>query len=128
MILNPTHDLPSRQHPALPVLVAGLWLLSASVSSLGALPLPQAPALLSQAAELEKAQDHAGAEKVYRQALLDAPDDPEILKALGVVCQEQGKFDESIEAFERILKRAPLYPGVNSLLGVSYYALNQFDK
>jgi len=84
--------------------------------------------LLSRAVDLEKSKDYAGAEGAYRQALLNSPDDPEILKRLGVVCQEQGKYEESIEVFHKILKRAPVYPGVNSLLAISYYALNKFDK
>ena len=129
MILNPTHNWLALRKRALPAVIGGIFLLGVPASSPGARPTPQdTRILLSQAAELEKAQDHAGAEKIYRQALLISPDDPETLKALGVVCQEQGKFDESIEVFQRILKRAPLYPGVNSLMGASYYSLNQFDK
>jgi tetratricopeptide (TPR) repeat protein len=84
--------------------------------------------LLSRAIELERSKDYAGAEAVYKEALLTAPDDPEIQKRLGLVCQEQGKYDESIETFQKILKRAPVYPGVNAWLGISYYALNKFDK
>ena len=129
MILNSRHNWLAMRKQALPAVIGGIFLLGVHASSPGARPSPQdTRTLLSQAAELEKAQDHAGAEKIYRQALLISPDDPEILKVLGVVCQEQGKFDESIAAFQRILKRAPLYPGVNSLLGASYYSLNQFDK
>src|SRR4051812_2277621 len=79
--------------------------------------------LLSRAIELEKRKDYAGAEGVYKEALLTAPEDPEVLKRLGIVFQEQGKYDESIEVFHKILKRAPQYPGVNSSLGISYYAL-----
>ncbi len=99
----------------------------------GSLMLAQAPSpsldsLLSQAIELEKDKDYAGAEKIYRQALLTLPDDPEILKRLGVVSQKQLKYEESIEVFREILKRAPVYPEVNLFLGISYYALNQFDR
>jgi tetratricopeptide (TPR) repeat protein len=83
--------------------------------------------LLSQAVELEKARDYGGAEKAYRRVLVTSPDDPEILKRLGIVCQEELKFKESIEVFQEILKRAPVYPAVNLLSGISYYALNQFD-
>jgi tetratricopeptide (TPR) repeat protein len=129
MILISTHNGPAMRKRALPAVIGVIFLLGIPASSSGARPSPQdTHTLLSQAAELEKAQDLSGAEKIYRQALLIAPDDPEILKALGLVCQEQGKFEESIEVFQRILKRAPLYPGVNSLLGASYYSLNQFDK
>ncbi len=82
---------------------------------------------LSQAAELARTKDYAGAEKLYRQALATAPEDPEVLKALGAVCQAQGKYDESVQVFQKVLKRAPVYPGVNLLLGISYYALNNFE-
>src|SRR5262249_14886825 len=84
--------------------------------------------VLSRALELERTKDYAEAERLYREALLTSSDDPDILKRLGLVCQEQGKHDESIEIFQRILRRAPVYPGVNSLLGISYYSLNKFDK
>src|SRR5438128_12224215 len=76
---------------------------------------PSLDNLLSHAVELEKGRDFAGAEKTYRQALLASPDDPEILKRLGIVCQEQGEYDQSIAAFQEILKRAPVYPEVNLL-------------
>src|SRR5437016_4042103 len=89
---------------------------------------PSLESLLSQAVEQEKGRDFAGAEKTYRQALLTSPDDPEILKRLGIVCQEQGEYDQSIAAFQEVLKRAPVYPEVNLLSGISYYALNQFDQ
>src|SRR5438128_743358 len=92
------------------------------------IPSPSLASLLSQAVEQEKGRDFAGAERTYRQALLTSPDDPEILKRLGLVCQEQGKYDESIRVFRDILKRAPVYPGVNLLSGISYYVLNQFDQ
>jgi len=110
-------------------LIAADLLLNIAVFATAAWPTPQTTdSLLSQAAELQKARDFAGAEKLYRQALVDAPDDPEILKALAVVCQAEGKFAESIEIFQSILKRAPLYPGVNGFVGTSYYALNDFEK
>ena len=83
---------------------------------------------LSQALELEKKKDFAAAERIYKDVLRQSADDPEILKRLGLVCQQQGKHEEAIEVFQRIIKRAPLYPGVNALLAISYYALNRFDK
>jgi tetratricopeptide (TPR) repeat protein len=110
-------------------LISVLAVRGIAASPICARSTPQAPErLLTQAAELTRTKDYAGAERLYRQALLAAPDDPEILKALGVVCQAQGKYDEAIDVFHAILKRAPLYPGVNSLLGISYYALKNFDK
>ena len=84
--------------------------------------------LLARALELEKAKNYAAAETIYRQAALNSVDDPEILMRLGIVCQRQRKYEESIQVLQKILVRAPLYPGVNSLLAVSYYELNRFDK
>ena len=83
---------------------------------------------LSQALELEKQKDFAGAERLNKVALRHSADNPEILKRLSIVCQQQGKHDEAIETLQRILKRAPVYPGANAQLAVSYYALNKFDK
>jgi tetratricopeptide (TPR) repeat protein len=129
MPLNPSTDLQTLRSRALVALIVALALLSARVKSARAQPTPQAAdKLLSQAIELAEANDYVGAERVYREALLAAPDNPEILRALGVVCQKQLKYKESLEAFQQILKRAPLYPGVNHLLGISYYALGEFDK
>jgi len=110
-------------------LISALAVKGSAVNPISARSDTQAPdTILSQAAELVRTKDYAGAERLYRQALLAAPDDPEILKSLGSVCQAEGKYDESIEVLQRILKRAPLYPGVNSLLGMSYFALGKLDK
>jgi tetratricopeptide (TPR) repeat protein len=84
--------------------------------------------LLSQAAAMEQNRDYGDAEKAYRQALQEAPDDPEILKRLGIVCQVELKYDESIQVLQQVLRRAPRYPDVNRLLGISYYGLNRFDE
>jgi len=82
----------------------------------------------SQARELEKKEDYAGAEKVYLEAAKNYPNQPEILKRLGIVDQTELKFQDSIDAFERVLQGAPRYPEVNFYLGVSYFGLNQLDK
>src|SRR5687768_12360395 len=67
---------------------------------------------LSRALELEQKNDYAAAEEVYKQVLAVLPDQPEILTRLGVVYQNQLKYQESVEVFQKILKRAPLYPQV----------------
>jgi protein O-GlcNAc transferase len=84
--------------------------------------------LLDQARVYEKASDYAGAERSYRQALALAPDDPEVLKRLGILCQTELKFQESIELFQRALSRSAQYPEVNFFLGASYLGSNQFQK
>jgi len=103
---------------ALPLLVAQL--------ALGQSGAANVDALLGQASAMEQRKDYGGAAKAYRQALQAAPEDPEILMKLGVVCQMELKYDESIGVFQQILKRAPRYPGANRLMGISYYGLNRF--
>jgi protein O-GlcNAc transferase len=84
--------------------------------------------LLDQARIHEKAEDYSGAEQTYRQALTLAPDDPEVLKRLGILYQTELKFPESIELFRRALSNSPQHPEVNFFLGASYLGSNQFQK
>ena len=83
---------------------------------------------LAQASELERRQDYAGAEKVYQRALSAYPNQPEVLKRLGIIYQTELKFPESIEVFQKSLQVAPQYPEVNFYLGLSYFGLNQYEK
>jgi len=103
-----------------------LWVLFPGISLAG-LPA-DVKALLDQARACEKAQDYAGAERSYRQALMLAPDDPEVLKRLGILQQTELKFPESVEVFRRVLSISAQYPEVNFFLGASYLGLNQFQK
>ncbi len=57
---------------------------------LGATPV-DLKALLEQARIYEKAGDYPGAERVYRQGLRIAPDNPEVLKRLGILEQTELK-------------------------------------
>jgi tetratricopeptide (TPR) repeat protein len=81
-----------------------------------------------QASEAEKREDYAGAERIYLEAAKDYPNQPEILKRLGIVYQTELKFPESIDTFQKVLDGAPQYPEVNFYQGLSYFGLNQFDK
>src|SRR5262245_27186332 len=82
----------------------------------------------SQARELEQKQDFARAEEVYRRAVEAFPNQPEVLKRLGLVYQTELKFQESIDTFQKVLQQAPQYPEVNFYLGLSYFGLNQYEK
>ena len=77
----------------------------------------------SQARELEKKEDFAGAESVYRQAAEAFPNQPEVLKRLGLIYQTELKFPESIDSFQKVLQQAPQYPEVNFYVGLSYWTL-----
>src|SRR6266567_6542640 len=81
-----------------------------------------------RAGEAEKREDYAGAEKIYLEAARDYPNQPEILKRLGIIYQTELKFQDSIDTFQKVLDGAPQYPEVNFYQGLSYFGLNQFDK
>ena len=81
-----------------------------------------------RAKDLELREDYSGAEKIYLEAATTYPQQPEVLKRLGLVYQTELKFAESIDTFQRVLKVAPLYPEVNFFLGLSFFGLNQFEK
>jgi tetratricopeptide (TPR) repeat protein len=104
-----------------------LWVLFFGVSPLPGLPADM-KSLLDEARAYEKSEDYAGAERSYRQALALAPDDPEVLKRLGVLYQTELKFPESIELFQHALSVSAQHPEVNFFLGASYLGLNQFQK
>src|SRR5437867_7172891 len=81
-----------------------------------------------QARDLENKEDFQGAEKVYIAAVTAFPNQPEILKRLGIVYQTEFKFQESIATFEKILQQTPEYPEINFFLGYSYFGQNLFEK
>src|SRR5690349_17960831 len=63
-----------------------------------------------QASDAEKREDYAGAEKIYLQAAHDYPNQPEILKRLGIIYQTELKFQDSIDTFQKVLDGAPQFP------------------
>jgi tetratricopeptide (TPR) repeat protein len=83
---------------------------------------------LTRAQQLEGRQDYRGAEAIYRQAAVALPNQPEILKRLGLLYQTEHKFDAAIEAFQKALQRAPAYPLVNFYLAVSFLSLDRTDE
>ena len=65
---------------------------------------------------------------MYRRAAEAFPNQPEVLKRLGLIYQTELKFRESIDTFQKVLQQAPQYPEVNFYFGLSYFGLNQFEK
>jgi tetratricopeptide (TPR) repeat protein len=83
---------------------------------------------LAQAGEHEKSGDYPGAEEIYQQALAQFPNQPELLKRLGIIYQTELKFPDSIATFQEVLQQSPEYPEVNFYMGLSYFGLNQYAK
>jgi tetratricopeptide (TPR) repeat protein len=111
--------------------IASNLLLAASLGSATKPALTkQAPthvdALLEKARAEENAGNYDAAEDTYKQALVVAPENLEILKRLGVLEQTELKFDDSISLFKQVLAGDPNYKGVNFFLGLSYFGKNEF--
>lgn len=83
---------------------------------------------LDRARACEKAEDYAGAERAYQEALSRAPRNPEVLKRYGILLQTELKFSQSVEILDRALAVDSQYLQVNFYLGVSYLGENQFRK
>ena len=82
----------------------------------------------SKARAMEGSGNYAGAERVYQEAAKNYPNNPEVLKRLGIIYQTELKFPESIETFQHVLQTDPKYSEVNFYLGLSYFGLDQYDK
>ena len=89
----------------LPVLIPLLASLSLISSIAFSQALPQTlESSLAEAAKLEKNQDYAAAEKIYQQALITIPHQPEILKRMGILYQEELEFQKSVDALQQALQ------------------------
>ena len=84
--------------------------------------------LLGRARAYEQQQDYPAAERVYAQALVLAPQDPETLKRSAVLYQTELKFENSIDLLERLLKLEPHYPEANFFLGASFLGVNDLPR
>jgi tetratricopeptide (TPR) repeat protein len=115
-----------RLYTALPL----RWFLPLLLlSHAGALRGQEAVApLLQHAREYEAQQRYDAAEEQYKQALEISPDNPEILKRLGILYQTEVKLQDSLAVFEKVLALQPQYPQTNFFMGVSYFALNDYES
>ena len=83
---------------------------------------------LERARKYEAQQNFAAAEEQYKQALQISPDNPEILKRLGILYQTEVRLQDSLGAFKKVLASRPQYPETNFFMGVSYLALNNSES
>jgi tetratricopeptide (TPR) repeat protein len=119
----------SRRYPTTPALVlAAAIILLLTLTSLVSAQTQTLENLLSEANQLEEKQDYDGAIKVYLQASTAFPDQPEVLKRLGIMYQTEFKFTESIQAFQKVLQLDPQYPETNFYMGVSYLGYNDYNN
>ncbi|MSO23430.1 MAG: tetratricopeptide repeat protein [Acidobacteria bacterium] len=119
--LQSVHSLPILCRSLFLILLCCRWAPAQRVSQ-------SLDAYFRQARELEARGDYAGAEKIYREAAVNYPQQPEVLKRLGLIHQTELNFQESIDTFQKVLGQAPQYPEVNFYIGLSYLGLNQFEN
>ena len=64
----------------------------------------------------------------FEAAARAAPAFAEAHFSLGLVREEQGRFDEAIASFQKALVLKPRLHGANLFLGIAYFRLNRLDK
>lgn len=84
-------------------------------------------ALLQQAIRHHQSGEPAAAERLYRDALDREPNNPNALRLLGTILQQQGRNDRAIALFERAVAAAPQIPDSWNNLGVACAALGRQD-
>ena len=84
-------------------------------------PLTQRLRLLPPAAHSKPAASSPKPSRAYRQALQQAPDNPQYHYYLGVVLHAQSRFAEAQTQFEKALELKPDYAGPRIALGKMFY-------
>jgi len=84
----------------------------------------EASALLSRAASQMDAGEYARAERLVRDALVLAPENPEAYNLLGLALKNQGRPEEAVSAYRRAVE---LDPGFSAAMNNLAVALESLD-
>jgi tetratricopeptide (TPR) repeat protein len=84
--------------------------------------------ILRQASEAMQRGDLNAAGDGFEAATKATPAFAEAHFNLGLVREEQGRFDEAIASFQKALALKPRLRGANLFLGIAYFRLNQLDE
>jgi predicted TPR repeat methyltransferase len=76
---------------------------------------------------LQKNEQLAEAQELYRRVLETAPNHPHALHYAGVLAHQQGRSDEALALVERSLTLAPDQPDWHSNLGIIFQSRGQLD-
>jgi tetratricopeptide (TPR) repeat protein len=107
-----------------------LGVLSVCVSC-GSLPIsaqvgPEASETFRQAADAMRRGDLSAAGEGFEAATKVSPTFAEAHFNLGLVREEQGRFEEAIASLQKALSLKPRLHGANLFLGVAYYRTNRY--
>lgn len=72
-------------------------------------------------------RDAAAAERLFREGLALAPDDPTLGSSLGLLLLTQGRFDEAVAPLEAVQRAEPENPQHALMLGQAYARLGRKD-
>jgi tetratricopeptide (TPR) repeat protein len=106
---------------SLAFLICSAWPLRAQLP-------PQVSEIFRQASEAMQRGNLNVAGDGFEAAANAAPAFAEAHFNLGLVREEQGRFDEAIASFQKALALKPRMHGANLFLGIAYFRLNQQDK
>ena len=82
---------------------------------------------LQQALNFQQAGKFAEAEKIYRQILINDPENADANHLLGLLALQVGKNDEAIQLILKALKKGPNQPIFHNNLGVAYKEQGKYD-
>jgi tetratricopeptide (TPR) repeat protein len=83
---------------------------------------------LSRANDYFAAGRYDEAEKEYRDVLRLAPDDPAVLRQLGLLYQTQGQYPQAYQLLKKVAELAPDDFEVQLKFGLTLQALNQYKE
>lgn len=76
----------------------------------------------------ERTGDHAGAERAFRRGLELAPNDAEILNALGWTLFQEGRTQEAVAEYERAVAADPKHAKSHNNLALALVELGRLDE
>jgi tetratricopeptide (TPR) repeat protein len=84
--------------------------------------------LLSRANDYLAAEQYEKAEREYRNVLRLAPEDPAVLRQLGIIYLEQGQFLQAYPLFKKFLELQPDDPEIQLKLGLLFLSFGGYAE
>jgi tetratricopeptide (TPR) repeat protein len=111
------------------LLASASWIMVCGITLIGGgrLFAQAVPANFDEAKQTLRNGDYPMAEAEFRTLLAANPSSPEILDDLGIALQLQGKSDEAMSVFEKVLQ-SKRFPDAVALLAVDFCRNHEFDR